>query len=233
MTAHLFICKMVEENVIKCISSMLDNGVFLIETLRSEIEAVTEYLLTLCQSLDNLEEFLVHYDDHFMVENGKVCDYDSQLDSGRENAADYYEAELKKEMEKHGEWPYYQNFRGHIGQASQDIQNYLNTFYPEEEFKDFLLEYPDVFEVLDDDTVCLIESECVDYFETYLQNGGISIPALRRYIFYNAAAPDHIRGYMSRNYDEDDFLDFFYNNSETFYIEDGYVYLNWKCIRFL
>ncbi|XP_054710844.1 uncharacterized protein LOC129220450 [Uloborus diversus] len=137
------------------------------------------------------------------------------------SAAEYFEQFLSRT----GSPPHYMNFRGHIGQASDDVQYYINDSYPNESFKSFLLNQPNFFVVNDDETVCSTENECIDYFENILKEIGGEIYWYNLQLHLTQAAPC-LKTFFRDNYPGEEFQAFFRNNQDVFEINiDGLVSL--------
>lgn len=213
-----------ESDVTFYIVESLGGYVVSLEEMISEIDSapmpMKQYLRQRFRNVKQLEEYLRGLNDRFFMENGKVTVYDSDLEQASENAVRYFEEELNF----YNEPPYFMNFKGHIGQAGEDVQDFIRCFYPGVEFKQFLLAHPDVFVVFDDDTVFLIENEAVDYFEECLENEreGWFYMNLRGCV---GQAPAHVIKFINDYYPEERFLEFLEKNSDVFHIEDGSVYL--------
>ena len=216
---------MVERRAINYICDILQDDFVTVETVMSEISKapfrVRRYLERKCSTLEKTEEFLRSHEEDFMVENGKVAVNGADLESGREKAVDYFENELSL----YDGLPDYLDFRGHIGQAKDDVIDFINGFYPGEEFRQFLLAHPDVFVLFDDNTVALVEDESVDYFEECLEDygDGLYFANLRGHI---GQAPEYIKKFIKQCYPGNKFLEFLKDNSDAFRVENGYVYMN-------
>lgn len=103
--------------------------------------------------------------------------------------------------------------------------DFLRIFYPGD-FKQFLINHPDVFVVFDDDTVSLVENEAVNYFEERIEGNraGWFYMNLRGCL---GQAPRYIINFMNNCYPEEEFWQFLQKNSHVFDVDDdGCVYLN-------
>lgn len=215
---------MAEEECLTHIIHLLGDDVLRIEKLFSEIRhapaRVRRFVERRFKTVEEMEEFLKSNDDDFIVENKRVGVYDEELVSGREKAIEYF----KNELLLYNDPPNYFKFRGHIGQAEEEVIGFINCFYPGNEFRNFLSAYPDVFVVHEDDTVYLIENESVDYFEDCLEDFGEEqfYMNLRGHV---SQAPLHVRNFINGNFPGKKFLRFLQQNSDVFDVQNGYVYL--------
>lgn len=115
----------------------------------------------------------------------------------------------------------------YLEDADEEIQHFIESFYPEQEFREFLKHRPDIFIIFEDDTVSLIEKEAVEYFEECMKYGrqGWYYLNLRGCI---GQAPAHVIKYINEYFPAENFWYFLECNSKTFHIKDEYVYLREK-----
>ena len=108
--------------------------------------------------------------------------------------------------------------------APEDIRYFIETFYPETEFKRYFVSRPHVFHVPDANIVCLAERVCAEFFRSIVEQlEGIRFMSLRGNV---AQAPEHIRKYINNQYPGTTFRNFMEKNSDIFRLDSaGRVFL--------